>query len=92
MKRLNRNNVRKGIVPNKSGLYIIYNSKGKPIYVGHSRRLRHRIQSYYQQDDFQAHPTKRRLRGKAAFFSFRSMAISKARAIDRKKKFRYNSN
>ena len=90
MRRLNRTNVKKGIVPNKSGLYVIYNSRGKPIYVGHSRQLRHRIQSYYQKDDLKAHPTKKGLRGKAAFFSFRRMAIDKARAIDRKKKFRFN--
>ena len=84
MKRLNRSNVKKGIVPNKSGIYTIYNSKGKPIYTGHSRRLRHRIQSYYQKDCFKTHPTKRRLRGKSKFFSFRSMPIKRARAIDRR--------
>jgi len=90
MRRLNRNNIRKGKVPNKSGLYLLYNSRKKPIYAGHSRKLRKRLQSYYQTDCFIAHPTKRRLRGKAKFFSYRSMPITDARRIDRKKKFKFN--
>ena len=90
MKKLTRNNVKKGIVPNKSGIYTIYNARGKPIYIGHSRKLRHRIQSYYQKDDFNVHPTKRRLRGKAVSFSYRTMPIRKARALDRKRQFKFN--
>ena len=61
MRRLTPKNTKKGLVPNQSGIYILYNQNNKPIYVGHSRRLRHRISSYHQQDSFKAHPTKRLL-------------------------------
>ena len=92
MKRINIKNTRKGKVPNTPGLYTLYNKNRKPIYKGHSRRLRHRLQSYYQKDCFKAHPTKRRLRGKAKYFSYKSMPIKKARSIDRNKKFRFNTH
>ena len=90
MKRLTRSNLVKGKVPNRSGLYYLYNRSGTKVYVGHSKVLRHRLQSYNQKDDFSAHPTKRRLRGSAVFFSYRTMPISKARKIDRVKQFRFN--
>ena len=85
MRRLTPTNTRKGRIPNKSGSYTLYNKYGTPIYIGHSRRLRHRIQSYHQKDCFRTHPTKARVRRKAVYFSYRQMAIRKARQLEKSK-------
>ena len=88
LRRLTRQNLRKGEVPNKSGVYILYNNNGKPIYIGHSKQLRHRIQSYIQEDDLREHRTKRAVRKKAAYFSYRKVPIKEARKIEQQKKKR----
>ena len=46
--KLNKSNVSN--VKNKPGIYRIYDGKGKPVYVGTSKILKHRLQSYYQDD------------------------------------------
>lgn len=79
LRKMSRENLRKGRVPNKSGLYVLYNKQGDPIYVGHSKRLRHRLQSYMQEDDLKEHRTKRKLRSKAAYFSISKKPVSEAR-------------
>lgn len=69
-------------VANKPGLYAFFNSRQSMIYVGTSEILRHRLQSYYQQDDFSEHPTKEGLRDKIAYFYVEYMPISKARQLE----------
>ena len=92
VQKLVRRNLLKGKVPNKSGVYVLYNTKKKPIYVGTSRILRHRLQSYVQQDDFREHPTKRALRKRAAYFSYTKKPIRQARRIERVRKKNYPHN
>ncbi len=81
MKLLNNRNVRKGIVPNKAGIYTIYNKEGKAIYTGYSTRLKRKLQSYYH--------------GKSQFglpqlyFSYKVMPINKAKKIIKKKKHKF---
>lgn len=41
--------------------------------------LRHRLQSYYQKDDFSEHKTKRALRNEIAFFSYKTISTEKER-------------
>jgi len=74
---------------NNGGVYIFYNKKKEPIYVGRASGkygshyhnnpkygryrfgLKHRVQSYYQKDQFHGeagHPEKRVLRKRIAYF------------------------
>jgi len=39
-------------VPQKPGVYFLYNRAGSLIYIGYAARLRHRISSYYQKNGF----------------------------------------
>lgn len=84
--------VKQGIVPNLPGLYAFFDGYNKMLYVGHASRLRHRLQSYYQKDCFEAHPTKRTLRSKIQFFAFKVENLNKAMALERnvKQGLRYN--
>lgn len=79
MKRipLNKKNVSR--IHNKSGLYKIYNDYGTLVYVGTSKVMRHRLQSYYQKDDFTVNRTKRFLRPEARNFTYSYMGIGQAR-------------
>jgi hypothetical protein len=94
--KLTKENVSK--VPRVSGQYTIRNSRGTPIYAGVSKKgeygnLRHRLQSYYQDDDFKVNRTKRKLRavpGKT--FSFKKIPIAKARALEKKRKAKMKFN
>ena len=81
-------------VPNRPGMYAFYDKNGQLLYVGHARRLRHRVQSYHQKDDFRKHPTKRLLRPKIAKFKYIVMPKKKAQEKEKKlkKKARYNVN
>lgn len=69
-------------IANKPGIYAFFNQRQSIIYVGTSDILRHRLQSYYQQDDFRAHPTKEELREKIAYFYVEYMPISQARKLE----------
>ena len=90
----NRGNVLKGIVPNYSGLYAFFDNYNRMLYVGHTKMLRHRIQSYYQEDDFKEHPTKKTLRWHISSFGYIVMPVVKARNIEKQIKhkatFNYN--
>jgi excinuclease ABC subunit C len=92
LRRLTRENTLKKNIPNKPGLYKMYDSNGKMIYVGHASKLRHRVQSYRQDDCFTAHPTKQPLRARARYFSYAVMPEKEARKIEKqvKKKSVYN--
>jgi len=82
----------KGIVPNSPGIYILFDGWNKPLYVGHSNVLRHRLQSYYQDDCFKEHKTKKSLRKLIKMFAYKTMPLRKAMAVEReiKHKLRYN--
>jgi excinuclease UvrABC nuclease subunit len=79
-------------VANEPGIYAFFNRSQGIIYVGTSEVLRHRLQSYYQQDDFNAHPTKEELREKIAYFYVEYMPMARARKLeaDVKCKLEYN--
>ena len=85
MPKLNKENIAN--LKNKSGMYFI-NSCGtnKPIYVGISKVIKHRLQSYYQKDDFTAHPTKKDLRKSACGYTVNYMSLSKAKKQESKLK------
>lgn len=79
-------NIRKGVVPNKPGVYRFYDSNGNLLYVGHAHRMRHRLQSYYQKDCPCTHPTKVDLRDKIASVRFTLTDVHKARKIEKSQK------
>ena len=83
-----RENLLKGKVPNKPGVYRFYDKNGKLLYVGVARRLRHRVQSYYQKDDHKEHPTKKQLRPKIAKYKYTVLPLKKAREIEHRSKKR----
>lgn len=66
-------------VPNEPGNYMFYDENKKPIYVGRSHILRHRLQSYYEKDDFDEHPTKEKLRKEIKYFKWQRKPIGMAR-------------
>lgn len=63
----NKKNVSK--LDNERGIYKLYDKKKKLLYVGRSKVLKHRLQSYQEEDDWKAHPTKKALSGRIGFFS-----------------------
>jgi excinuclease UvrABC nuclease subunit len=69
-------------VANEPGIYAFFNRSQGIIYVGTSEVLRHRLQSYYQQDDFSAHPTKEALREKIVYFYVEYMPLNRARQLE----------
>ena len=69
-------------VPNGPGIYALFNRQKGIIYVGTSQVLKHRLQSYYQEDDFGAHPTKEELREKIAYFIAEEMDLCEARELE----------
>jgi len=77
----------KAELPNKPGVYFLYGKNGQLLYTGHASRLRHRLQSYWQVDDFGVHPTKDGLRGKIGSFAFVVMPEQKARFIEKRVKY-----
>lgn len=84
--RFKRQNLLKGMVPNKPGVYKMYDKDGNLLYVGVARRLRHRVQSYYQKDDYNEHKTKKRLRPKIHTYEYKKLPLKKAREIEHKLK------
>lgn len=72
------------LLDNMEGNYELYDKDGKRIYVGSSYRLKHRVQSYDELDDFKVHPTKRDLRPEISSFRFRYLPIHIAREHEQK--------
>ena len=87
-----RDNLLKPVVPNKPGLYKFYDKNGKLIYVGHARKLRHRVQSYHQKDCPKEHASKVPLRPKIKKYEYQVMPRKKAQEREKvlKKKAKYN--
>ena len=79
-------NTKKGMIPNKPGIYRFYDKNHKMIYVGHAARLRHRVQSYNQDDCYKEHPTKKPLRPDIRYIYYNTMPVKKAQRIERKAK------
>lgn len=90
--KFTRDNLLKGKVPNRPGLYRFYDKNGKLLYVGHAKKLRHRVQSYWQQDDFREHPTKKPLRRKIDKYSYTRMPKERAKEVEKKMKKRAKYN
>jgi excinuclease UvrABC nuclease subunit len=89
--KLNKENTSK--LENKPGVYTLHSCKTKkPVYVGISKVLKHRLSSYHQKDTLSAHPSKRRLRRAACSFSFRYTDLDKAKKVElrKKDKMKYN--
>lgn len=77
----------------KAGIYRIYPCNGKkPVYIGTSKNMRHRLQSYYQKDDFSVNRTKEDLRPKACKVTYKYLNINQARNIEKKEKSNYKHN
>jgi len=83
MLKFDRSNVLKGIVPNYPGIYAFFDEYRRLLYVGHSKVLRHRIQSYYQDDCFKEHPTKINLRGLIKLFAYKVMPTASAMTMEK---------
>ena len=89
-------------VPDKTGVYLFYDHNDHPIYIGRTvdreySGLRHRLQSYYEKDDFEEHKTKRKLRqelSKGASFRWKATTENQAREIEMKLKqgLKYNAD
>lgn len=73
-------------VKNKPGNYYLYGQTGNLLYVGWSSILKHRLQSYYQDDDFSEHPTKKMLRTRIRFFSVVYRSLVEAKKIEKRMK------
>tara|TARA_B100000029_G_scaffold81047_3_gene72138 strand:+ start:1127 stop:1492 length:366 start_codon:yes stop_codon:yes gene_type:complete len=103
-KPFNKENVSK--LSNKGGVYVFFNKKKEPIYVGRASGkygshydnnpnygryrfgLRHRLQSYYQKDQFHGeagHPEKKKLRPRIAYFRTREIANKTERRATEKR-------
>ena len=82
-KKLDKESVSK--IKKQTGIYKIFSCDNKLLYVGRSKVLRHRLQSYYQKDDFSVNRTKKPLRKiKCKKFTVRYTNDKKAREIEKK--------
>jgi len=88
----NRENTLKHAVPNKPGYYKFYDKNGTFLYIGHAKKLRHRVQSYRQKDCFIEHNEKQTLRPKIASYSFKIMPKKKAMRLERRYKKKSKMN
>jgi len=80
-------------VPNTPINYKFFNGYGVPIYMGATKVGRHRLQSYYQEDCFKAHPTKKSLREEIKYFAWKPADNKKAALkLDRKHKYKHDYN
>ena len=64
-------------IPQRPGVYILYNREGRLIYIGVAQRLKHRISSYYQKNGFLV-PWEQQLKRNAASCTFKTTASIKA--------------
>lgn len=91
MWKLNRENTSK--VRQQAGNYRIYSDDyKKPVYIGSSKNLRHRVQSYHEKDDYSVNRTKRPLRPHADRFTISYKPIAEARKTERREKKNYRFN
>jgi excinuclease UvrABC nuclease subunit len=83
MLRFTHENTLKPVVPAKPGIYKFYDNNKRLLYVGHAKNLRHRVQSYRQDDDFREHPTKAALRPRIKYYAYENMPVERARRLER---------
>lgn len=81
-------NVRK-VPNNKGGVYKFYDRFMQCIYTGRASGsiygdLRHRLQSYYQEDDFREHKTKKKLRSDISYFNWAVISNKRQRRATEK--------
>lgn len=89
MWRLNQTNTSK--VKEQAGNYHIYSDDyKKPVYIGSSKNLRHRVSSYHQKDDYSVNRTKRNLRPHADKFTVSYKPIAEARRTEKREKKKSN--
>ena len=76
----------------KEGNYELLDKDKKRLYVGSSSEIKHRVESYGEEDDPKVHPTKVPLRPKIKFFRFRYLPLKKSRDEEKviKQKLKYN--
>jgi len=86
MLKWTRENTLKPVLPNKSGIYKLYDHNRRLLYVGHAENLRHRVQSYREVDDPKVHPTKTVLRNKISYYQFTPLPLNKAKEVEKKVK------
>jgi excinuclease UvrABC nuclease subunit len=67
-------------IPNDPGVYGFYNDNDRALYVGSTKNLRKRIQSYEEQDH--THPTKVQLRNHISKVGYKEMPLNKARELE----------
>jgi len=75
------------------GMYIILNRKKKRIYVGSSKRIKHRLEAIlYSRSDYVHVNSKRILKKNAVYYQTSYMDIAKARKSEKnmKKDLKYN--
>lgn len=91
MWKLNRENTSR--VKEQAGNYRIYSDGSKnPVYIGSSKNLRHRTESYHEKDDYTVNRTKRGLRPYADKFTVAYRPIREARKIEKREKKNYRFN
>jgi len=69
-----------GQMPNTPGIYAHYNNNNRALYVGSTKNLRKRAQSYYEKD--RSHPTKTKLRPNISKIGYKQMRIQQARLLE----------
>lgn len=80
-------------IKNRTGYYDFYGSGSRPIYVGVSKHLRHRVESYNEKDDWSAHPTKQNLRREIKRFSIHyTRTLREAQQVEHRQKKKTNFN
>lgn len=79
-------------IENRPGIYRFYDKNKKLIYIGRSHILKHRLQSYYQKDDFDEHKTKAALRDDIAYFNVEYKSIEEARDHEHRLKDKLKHN
>ncbi len=76
-------------VPTNPGLYVHYNEKKQPMYVGSTNNLRKRLKTYYLDDT--THPNKH-LRNRIEYTGYKEMPTDKARTLERQLKYSMPEN
>lgn len=70
------------LLKNNAGIYEMFDKHGNRIYVGVAHRIKHRVESYREKDDFmpvEGHPTKEELRPLIKQFRVKYIPIEEAR-------------
>lgn len=84
-KKLTRNNLNKE--KERPAVYVILDQAKDPIYIGSSKRLRHRLEAlYYGRADYNQVDHKKEMRQEAVYFIRQYTNIERARRIEKQEK------